>query len=600
MAFTPKLGRKAEPQGQSTAPAAPSFVPKLGKRVEAATDSPSTQPMPQSPAQPAPEPQAEGWKPTFGRIFNWTADRSKDFLQGLQDTAVGAVKGAASTALNLSQMGSDALNAGYDATIGKLTGTKGQQTDEFTQGLKQDYLKPEGTMQNVGFYGEQIAENFIPATKVAKVGALSKVANLTSKAPKAIQWGANLLTRMGVEGAEGAIMAKAQGADASDSAAISAAIPLLGDVMKGAGFVSRKLAQVVSSATSGVPTEALEYAFQNPTAVRGAIREMSKDPEMGVQKLVQSAEDAFDSLKEARDVGYRTSMEEIQKKTMRTKNGQLYVKMPVSAQDVKEGINQSKLGQEIWKPVNVSTKGVKDVMTRTLGEFDVSKGKEGLDFSMSRLEPHQDKIEKIRNMVYNWQDVSPLGLNKLSQKIGDYRITGPGMTADKQFNAFIQATKKNISGYIGDKAGPEISRMNREYAAASEFLDDLRDSLKVGKDKPEMVARKLMNAFNDKSVWYRGLVTELGEKTARDLRADVAGMLMSSWTPQGLGKYVTGAILGSATGVLPAIAGASPRLAGEISTAAGQIVKSKAAQKVGEMFEPLGRAIGVQSAREQE
>lgn len=598
MAFTPKLGRKVEPQAaQAPAmpPAAPSFVPKLGRQVQAATEQPQHA---QNAPQPAPEPQAEGWKPTFGRIFNWTADRSKDFLQGLQDVGVGAVKGAASTALNLSQMGSDALNAGYDATIGKLTGTKGQQTDEFTKELKQDYATPTNTAQKVGFYGEQIAENFIPATKVAKAGALSKVSSLTSKAPKAIQWGANLLTRMGVEGAEGAAMAAAQGGDVSDAAGISAAIPFLGDVMKGAGFVSRKLAQVVSSATSGVPTEALEYAFQNPTAVRGAIKEMSKDPEMGVQKLVQTAEDAFDSLKEARDVGYRTSMETIQKKTMQMKNGQLYIKMPVSAQDVKEGINQSKLGQEIWKPVNVSTKGVKDVMTRTLGEFDVVKGKAGLDFSTSRLEPHQDKIEKIRNMVYNWQDVSPLGLNKLAQKIGDYRITGPGMTADKQFNAFIQSTKKNISGYIGDKAGPEIGSMNKEYAVASEFLDDLKDSLKLGKDKPEQVARKLMNTFNDKSVWYRGLVQELGEKTARDMRADIAGMLMSSWTPQGLGKYVTGAILGSATGVVPALAAASPKLSGLASTAAGSIAKSKTAKKVGELVEPLGRAIGVQSTRE--
>ena len=377
-------------------------------------------------------------------------------------------------------------------------------------------------------------------------------------------------------------------------------MPLLGDVMKGAGFLSRKLAQAVSSATSGVPTEALEYAFQNPKAVRGAIREMSKDPEIGVQKLVQNAEDAFDSLKEARDVGYRASMEEIQQNTMRAKNGQLYLRLPVSEADIKEGLKPEMLGKEIWKPVNVSTKGIKDVMTRTLGEFDVKKGKEGLDFSMSRLEQHQKTIEKVRNMVYNWQDVTPLGLNKLAQKIGDFRITGPGITADKQFNAFIQATKKNIAGYIGDKAGTKIGSMNKEYAIASEFLDDLRDGLKLGKDKPEQVARKLLNAFNDKSIWYRNLVEQLGEQTARDMRSDIAGMLMSSWTPTGLGKYVTGAILGSATGALPAIAGASPRLAGEISTAAGQIVKSKAAQKVGEMFDPLGRAIGVQSAREQE
>lgn len=598
MAFTPKLGRKVEPTAQPQAPAAPSFVPKLGKRVGASPDTQVPQPSTQSPVQAATEPQDGGWKPTFGRIFDWTAARSKDFLQGMQDIGVGALKGAGSTALNLGQMGSDALNAGYDATIGKMTGTKGQQTDEFTQGLKQDYLKPENMAQNVGFYGEQIAENLIPATKVAKVGALSKVSKLTASAPKAVKWGANLLTRAGVEGLEGAVMAKAQGGDASESAAISAAIPILGDAAKGAGFVARKLAQVMSSATSGVPTEALEYAFQNPTAVRGAIKEMSKDPEMGVQKLVQTAEDAFDSLKEARDVGYRTSMDGIQQSTMRTKNGQLYIKLPVSAEDVKEGISQSKLGQEIWKPVNVTTKGVKDVMTRTLGEFDVKKGKDGMDFATSRLEPHAGTIEKIRNMVYNWQDVSPLGLNKLAQKIGDYRITGPGITADKQFNAFIQATKKNISGYIGDKAGPKIANMNKEYAMSTEFLDDLRDSLKLGKDKPEQVARKLMNAFNDKSVWYRGLVEELGEKTAKDLRADIAGMLMSSWTPQGLGKYVTGAILGSATGVVPALVAASPKLAGLASTAAGTIAKSKAAKKAGELVEPLGRAIGVQSTRE--
>lgn len=184
MAFTPKLGRKVDPTAQQPTPVAPAFVPKLGKRVEAASEAPVTPMESQNPAQAATEPQQSGWKPTFGRIFDWTAARSKDFLQGLQDIGVGALKGAGSTALNLSQLGSDALNAGYDATIGRMTGTKGQQTDDFTKGLKQDYLTPEGTAQNVGFYGEQIAENLVPATKVAKVGALSKVASLTKTRQK--------------------------------------------------------------------------------------------------------------------------------------------------------------------------------------------------------------------------------------------------------------------------------------------------------------------------------------------------------------------------------------------------------------------------------
>jgi hypothetical protein len=81
-------------------------------------------------------------------------------------------------------------------------------------------------------------------------------------------------------------------------------------------------------------------------------------------------------------------------------------------------------------------------------------------------------------------------------------------------------------------------------------------------------------------------VEQLGEKAGKDLMSDIAGVTMSKWTPEGLGKYFT-SFLGGAEVLhaisnpaslvtLPATAlAASPRVVGGIATNLGKIAQKE-------------------------
>lgn len=90
-----------------------------------------------------------------------------------RDVTIGALKGAGSTVMGISTLGEKGLKAGYDATIGKLTGRAAPEAGVLQEQIKEQYLTPEGTAQKIGFAAEQIGEFFVPVGGVAKGAALA-------------------------------------------------------------------------------------------------------------------------------------------------------------------------------------------------------------------------------------------------------------------------------------------------------------------------------------------------------------------------------------------------------------------------------------------
>lgn len=119
-------------------------------------------------------------------IFSRIADFSNRSRKAYLDFNVGVLKGAGSTVMGLGELGSRGLEAGYNQTIGRLTGDKAYEGSEMARDVKQEYLTPEGTAQKVGFGTEQLAEFLIPSGAAAKSARIAEgvAGKVASKLPK--------------------------------------------------------------------------------------------------------------------------------------------------------------------------------------------------------------------------------------------------------------------------------------------------------------------------------------------------------------------------------------------------------------------------------
>lgn len=526
------------------------------------------------------------WMKAYASGIKGNVERTKGFLK----EAVTVPLRAAELGAGIGRSASNALN--------KARGLEPAPKSELIENAidRPDILTPQNKEQEQGAFVENIAEFMVPNPySVAKIpAAANKAVKLAKKAPfieRALNVGEKVLSSGLEQGARGSIQAGSSENLETDFA-LGASVPLAGKALKVGGSVATNVAKTISSKLSGVPSTAIEEAFRNPTAVQGAIRKMSVDPDLGPKKIMEVAEQSFDDLLKNRSQNYRQGLEKIEKETMQTKAGQWYVKK-----------FDNELQKELFVPVDFTLKGVKDVATRTLKEFGAeAKGKIiNLD-DVPLPNSHKNDLREVVDKIYGWQKFSPLGMDDLRENLDVfYKPKINPSSADNKFNAILTKVKQNLSSYVNDRV-PQIGEMNKAYAIESDTLKLLKQELSLGKDKPGVVTRKLMNIFNPKSTPYREAIENLGESRAAELRADIAGSLLSRWTPEGLGAYLTtgiataggtAAILNPSTipGLLVSAAAASPRLVGEVVTKAGKLAKSGVPKKAVETFKTATKGI---------
>lgn len=536
-----------------------------------------------------------------------------DFQSGM---AMGALKGVGSTIRGLLGLSEKITQKTIDPLSKKLTTTiqgkplsqaqEASYNDAMFQGEKPGFLKTKGVGEKVGFGVEQVGEFFVPGgavTKANKAVAGTKALTKLGQAGKAGKLGAGslkLLARGGLEAGSAASVTAAQGGDVKTAAIVGGALPFVGKTLGLLGSAAKSTSKFISSSLSGVPEAAIEQAFKNPTAVRAAItRAAQEGGESAAKRINQTAIKALQSLKSARSEVYERGLANLNKEVRTTKAGQLYVKKVVTEYDVKAGLAaKSALGKTSWVPTDLTTSGLKNVTTKTLKEFGAKAKGQVIDFSEVAMDSsHAKKLQEIVDRVYGWKNISPTGLNKLTQIIDGYKLGGVNLgTSEKSFNAIIGKMRTNLSEYVGQRI-PQIRELRKGYASQSEVIDSIVKELKLGRGDPNTALRKLLNVFNPKSQVYRPIVEELGEKAGVDLMSDIAGLTMAQWTPQGLGKYLATLFGGIGSGLsiaapqallsLPAIgAMSSPRLIGKTVTRLGQMAPgSKTFTKLG------GRAI---------
>lgn len=107
-------------------------------------------------------------------------------LNAVKNFGIGAAKGLGSTIMGAAELGSKALEKGYDATIGRLTGTEAQKGSELAREVQEEHLTPEGTAQKAGFATEQIGEFFVPGAAGLKGTKALQAVKAAQGAEKAV------------------------------------------------------------------------------------------------------------------------------------------------------------------------------------------------------------------------------------------------------------------------------------------------------------------------------------------------------------------------------------------------------------------------------
>lgn len=466
---------------------------------------------------------------------------------------IGGAKGVGSTIAGAASLGEKALNKASETFFPNL-GIKGSD-GTFGQSLQDNQLKAQGVAQNIGKTGEQIGEFFLPGPG-GKLKPLTKGAGF-------IKVAINLGGRSLLEGTEQFARSALQRGDTTGGGtdfAIGAAMPPGAKLLTGGLKLGGNVAKGLSSKLSGVPVKAIEQAMEKPAEVKQAIRSFAKNIENGPQRILDTAEEAFNEVKQARSAEYRNALENV------TSN---------------------------FKTLADPGK-VKETFVKPLKQFGFDLANDGtVSFGKKVLLPksQQGDIKEVIARMNEWDDFSPLGINDLRKVVESYEKNAlAGSTADRQFNAILSKISHGLNEYTSTLS-PEIKKMNEAYAKGSQLLDEASKAISLGKDKPTVAMRKLLNMLNAKSDVYKPVLDKLSQATGKDLATDVAGYSMAKVLPEGLTSNIGAglSVLGSAltpASLLPALA-SSPRLVGEVSTALGSLKNNKALRKGVKALSPL-------------
>lgn len=490
------------------------------------------------------------------------------------ELTIGAGKGALNSAQNLAEMTRPITNPSLNMQMNAVRKASGNSE---AGKIANEYTTPSNDVQKVGYGAEQVAEFLIPAGAASKANKTMEVITQATKLPKLIKGGINVASKAGIGALESGGVSAIQQGEINDTvkqnAIIGGGIPIAGAAIKSLGKIGGEVASHLASTFSGTPKAAIEQAFKNPEAVQAAINRAVQDGgDAAAQRIFQQTEDALKTLKAARSQGYENGLKELDDSIMKTKGGKLYVK-----------------GDDgIFSHTKLSTAGLKNIATQTLKDFGAGAKGRMLDFSEMAIDKsHAGKLQEVVDRIYAWKNNSPTGLNKLRQVIDSYKLGGINLgSSEKQFNAIVGKLRGNLSDYVGSRI-PKIAELNKQYAAQTEVIENVLSQLKLNSKDPNTALRKLVNVFNPKSEVYRPIVQELGEKAGIDLMSDIAGLTMSKWAPEGIGKYFSGIATGGSsvaalsnpvTGIPAFIASglaSSPRIVGEAATAAGKLSQFK-------------------------
>ena len=468
------------------------------------------------------------------------ASKVGGFAKGL---GVGFGKGAVESAVGLGQLAVKGLSMVPGPNVYR---DMKQDTLQTGEDIKQTQLKPKNTAETIGKFGEQVAEFTIPGAKVAKAAkGLSRIPRLGASAATSGLVGA---AQTGdVKG--GAIAAGVDLIAPGASKVVAAPLRVMGRLLRGTG-----------SALSGASSAQIKAILENPNAARQAVGQIKK---AGGSALLRN--EASSLVKGAGQIRKEASE------------------------------NFAKALESLPKEANVplGLKGLKSKFTSTLRNFgvEVNPQKKTFEFLESPFVDSEEKVlKKVFDVIGNWKDTSPKGLEALAQKLGKFGKA----TTHKELNSVIGTLKNNVRSYLGERV-PQAKEMVSKYHQEMELLDEFQKVFgKVqfkGAKEILNVSQKLEGLFNQKGLApdvVDNFLERIGVESTGFRAGESArqiGELAERVNPIGINPYE--AVRAFTSAIVP------PKLVRDIAIYTG--IPLKVMQEAATKLSPAGRAIFLRS-----
>jgi hypothetical protein len=383
-----------------------------------------------------------------------------------------------------------------------------------------------------GKTAEQVGEFMIPG------GAISRGAKAIEGATAGMR-AAPILNTVGRAALEGASAAGVTGVQTGGNTGEIAKAGLTAGAVSGAipavGSLARKVGPAILGKTTGAGEEAIRTAATNPSpefmkAMRGGTDE---------GEIVGSFRDALGKVKEARGEAYRQQLAQI--------------------------------SQQQSPPIDITP--VRQQLMQKLGAFRVKVTPQGPDFSRSVIpKSEQGTVEAIANDVIGWDDYTPLGVDALKRRIGNYY--SPTSDVRALTSTVENATKKVLHANV-----PGYSEMTQDYANASDFITKVEQEMALGPRSQQGAAiRRISYALKQNNEYRKALAEALDQFTQSDLKGQLAGYHLKDTLPKGLTGVASGVGILGAIGLhalspdaAVAMMASSPRLVGETLAAMSKL-----------------------------
>jgi len=282
---------------------------------------------------------------------------------------------------------------------------------------------------------------------------------------------------------------------------------------------------------------------------------------MAAEDVLKNAQDALQVLKDQRKAEY----------------------LKIFNDEVAAG---GKTAQSIGK---LPFESVKADLIKDLTENYGAKIKNGvLDLSQSSVaeEAAQKVIQKVYKDIVTWKDKSPQGLDTLKRRLDDY------FKPTSNSRAIVTKTRNSVKDILV-KNVPKYEKMVKGYEDASNGLEEAQFAMGKPRDNQEQALRRLRSVFRDTQKERLSTIGKVEAQTGKNIKGQVAGMIMNPLIPGGLAKYATGGLgLGAIThpaalpGLLPGLLFTSPRVIAETARALG--ITARKLDQVVTMLEKTG------------
>ena len=270
----------------------------------------------------------------------------------------------------------------------------------------------------------------------------------------------------------------------------------------------------------------------------------------------------------------------------------------------KEFLTQMRRPENVNNLVNAAESSLQDMVRRRNAEYQSSRARISQDDAGLDISPIQQKVSEqarsllskegdvvdpnalralneAQDIINNWSDLSPIGLDGLKQRIYTLAPLDQPNTY-RVIKSLYDEVKDTIV-----KQAPEYSNMMENYAEASELINEIKRTLSINPQATvDTQIRKLLSTMRDNvnaSFGRRAeLVSELESASGRQLTSGLAGASLSPLTPRGLARIfpTTGGAIAlggggaSIPGLLGGLAATSPRLIGEAAYGTGLLQRN--------------------------